>query len=59
MNQSEVKHIVNEKVKLEHENILQGSEDECENYFIKSKEDEEIIIATRSYQKGQKRKRTQ
>jgi hypothetical protein len=51
-----LKHIVDQNVKLEDENILNGFKDECENHVIKSK-DEKEIIATKLYQKSQKRKR--
>ena len=65
MYRSKVKHIVDKKVKLEDEkvkledgNILAGFKNECENHFLQSK-DEEKNLATRSYQKSQKRKRTE
>merc|ERR1712034_190570 len=58
MYRPEVKHIVDEKVKLKGENILNGFKNECENHFLKSKEEEESV-PTRLDQKSQKRKRTE
>ena len=53
--QSKEKSIVDEKVKVEDKNILNGFKDECENRFIKSN-DKESCIVTASCQ-SQKRKR--
>jgi len=59
VHQYATENIVNETVKIEDENILDGFKDACENRFMHQSNDEERCVATEFQNSNAKRKRKQ
>merc|ERR1712034_105902 len=58
INQSKTENTIDEKVKVEEENVLSQFKNECENQFMECNDKQNIIVTT-SYESSQKRKRNE